>query len=47
MSKHQLLLCGGLVLVKNETFERVSILVTDGLITALLADGDGPKMQAH
>ena len=43
MSKHRLLLNGGLVLVKNETFERVSILVTDGIITALLADGDGPE----
>lgn len=43
MSKRQILLTGGLVLVENDRFEQLSILVSDGIIHALVADGDGPQ----
>ncbi len=42
MSMRPLLLTGGLVLVENDSFARVSILVRDGVIAALLANGEGP-----
>jgi 5-methylthioadenosine/S-adenosylhomocysteine deaminase len=42
MSKRQMLLNGGHVLVENDRFERVSILVRDGVIAALIPDGAGP-----
>ncbi len=43
MSKRRMLLTGALVLVENDRFEHLSILVGDGIIQALIADGKGPE----
>jgi guanine deaminase len=43
MSKRQTLLTGGNVLVENNRFAHVSILVRDGVIAALVPDGEGPE----
>ncbi|WP_380055068.1 amidohydrolase family protein [Falsihalocynthiibacter sp. SS001] len=42
MTKRQKLLFGGLVLVDNDRFEQVSILVREGVIEALIPQGEGP-----
>ncbi|MEP2920683.1 MAG: amidohydrolase family protein [Sulfitobacter sp.] len=48
MSTGQKLLKGGYVLVDNDRFEHVSILIRDGVIAALLAQGEaGPEAAEH
>ncbi|MEM8658003.1 MAG: amidohydrolase family protein, partial [Pseudomonadota bacterium] len=42
MPNPQILLHGGLVLVDNDRFERTSLLITDGQITALIPDDAAP-----
>ncbi|MGB3407184.1 MAG: amidohydrolase family protein, partial [Jannaschia sp.] len=42
MPSRQTLLEGGRVLIENDRFEQVSLLVRDGLIDAIVRPGDGP-----